>query len=113
MGLGEIGRQRIREECEQKGISWARTHQPSNLPERQAVMLEWIDEQERKEAEAEAAEQKRIARESLEAARLAAETSRDSAIASRRSAFWTMWAAIAAAVSAAVPLLQAAGVLPK
>jgi hypothetical protein len=89
---------------------WAATQTNSELGH---AVMRWALAREHDEREAQAKEQSRLAEESLAAAKLAAEVSRDSAIASRRSAFWTMLAAIAAAVSAAVPLLQAAGVLPK
>lgn len=102
-----------RDQCDREGISWARGALPNRVGEAQEYIREWIDEFERREAAEESAEQRRLAKEAIDAARDSANTSREAAEASRVSARWTMWAAIAAAISAAVPFLQAIGVLPK
>jgi len=116
----EMARERIRKECSDMGISWVRgnlPHAPSSI---QAVYSEWVDEYESIENAQKAAEQMRLTQDGVDAARLAAETSGHAADASRLSAKWTMWAAIAAAfsamaaaLSAAIPILQAYGWLPK
>jgi len=89
---------------------WAALQNGSELGH---AVMRWALGREHEEAGELLKEQRRLAEEAVAAAKLAAETSRDSAVASRRSAFWTMWAAIAAAASAAVPLLQATHILPK
>jgi hypothetical protein len=109
----EYSREKIREECEQNGISWARAVEPDRISAIQVHIREWINDFERKEADEAAKEQRSLTKAAVDAARDAADVSRDAAIASKSSAFWTMWAAIAAAVSALVPIFQAFGWLPK
>ena len=58
-------------------------------PSHRTYFHEWIAEEEQKASD-----------QAMAVARLSAEASREAAIASKKSAFWTMWAAIAAAVSA-------------
>jgi len=105
----------VRRQCDEGGISVAKGLVRSYEHDKfmAGVVLTWIDEYERREAAVETAEQRRLTKESLDAAKDAAATSKEAAVASQRSATWTMWAAIAAAISAAVPFLQAVGVLPK
>lgn len=107
-------REAIRKQCQDLGLSAAKAHliHINELSTREHF-LAWIAEEEQKASDERDREQRRWNEQALEAARLSAETSREAAVASRRSAFWTMLAAIAAAVSAAVPLLQAVNVLPK
>lgn len=116
----EIARERIRDVCDKKGISWVRANLPNEDPPSQAVYREWIDEYENVENAQKAAEQMRLTQDGIDAARLAAEIAGYAAAASRLSAKWTMWAALAAAfsalaaaLSAALPILQAYGWLPK
>lgn len=103
-----------RNQCQTLGLAGAKAEltQITDI-EMRSFFIEWITEQEQKTADARAEEQRRWNEEALEAAKLSAATSREAAIASKRSAFWTMWAAVAAAASAAVPFLQAIHVLPK
>jgi len=102
-------------ECEAHGITraealaktGARTH------EEWLALHEWIANFRQREREDLAEEQRRISEDALYAARDSADISRQAADSSARSAMWTMWAAIAAAATALVPLLQAYGLLKK
>lgn len=111
----------VRAQCESLGLprSRAELHLISDQVT-QAYFREWIEDREHSENEAREAEQRIWNERAITAAQLAAETSREAAAASQRSATWTMWAAVAgalsalaAALSAAIPILQGYGWLPK
>jgi hypothetical protein len=104
----------VRANCEKHGIDWVRARAEDMGGHPHAVSFrQWIYEYERTARERAELEHFRLSEESLEAARLSAETSRDAALASKSSAHWTMIAAIAAAMAALIPLLQAFKLLPK
>jgi hypothetical protein len=106
-------RDAIRRQCEELGLAGAKAHLIHiNDFSMREHFLSWIAEEEQKAIDARDEQQRIWNEQALEAAKLSAATSREAAIASKRSAFWTMWAAIAAAVSAAIPLLQALHILP-
>jgi hypothetical protein len=107
-------RDAIRAQCQELGLAAAKAHliHINELTMREHF-LAWIAEEEQKVSDARDEQQRRWNEQALEAARLSAETSREAAIASKRSAFWTMWAAIAAAASALIPILQGLNWLPK
>jgi hypothetical protein len=71
-----------------------------------SYIIEWLEERRRADAAATEAENLRIANGSLAASQAAAAAARDAAVATKQSARWTMWAAIAAAASAAISLWQ-------
>jgi hypothetical protein len=113
MDVAEIGRERHRAQCDAHGVSWARGNLPNLLPDLQVVYREWIDEYEQREATVERTVQRELMVASIEAAR-------EAALSSKRSAFWTMVAAIVAAIGTlataagvAIPILQGMGQLPK
>lgn len=104
-------RAQIRAQCDRMGISGALSflndvESGNSTP---GYIREWIDEFERREAAAREEAQRQISVAAVEAAQLAANTSRDAAEASRKSAFWTMWAAIAAASSVLFQLVSMLG----
>lgn len=104
----------VRDACEKNGIDWVRARVVSMAGNASALPFQqWLNEYERLEREIAEAEQRRLSEAAIDAAKLSAEISRDAAVAARKSARWTMWAAIAAAVTALIPLLQAYGVLRK
>lgn len=107
-GMMSARRDGIRAQCESLGVSGALSLL-ADMEGRDAnigFVREWIDETLRKEAADRDAEQQRLTLASLEAAQLSARTSNEAANASKKSAKWTAVAAFAAAVSAAIPLIQ-------
>ena len=109
----ETLKERIRKQCNENGIHWARANLPSFLQnEIGPIVSEWIHERDEQERSLREAEHRRLSEEAIAAARDAAEVSRQSAFASAKSARWTMIAAFAAAASALISLAQALHWLP-
>ena len=111
--MWEGERDRYRQECDEKGISWARAVLPDRLPGIQVHIREWIDERERVDAAEAAADQRRLAQDAIDAARDAATVSKEAAIAARNSARWTMVAAMIAGIGILVTVAQGFGWIPK
>ncbi len=119
--IHEKMRLEIRAKCEAMGLAAAIGFEKNQTePFTRMFLNEWIAEKQAQAQEAIIREQFRLAQESVDAAKDSAAVAKESTIiareaaeASKKSAFWTMVAAIAAFTAAAIPLLQALGWLPK
>ena len=112
--MDEQGIRDVLRACEEKGPAWAEAwlEGPQEREVRLAVREWLINQARRAEAERDAV-QRRLAEEAVDAAKRSAETASKAAVASQKAARWTMWAAIAAAATALIPLIQAYGILKK
>lgn len=104
----------IRRQCEREGISWARAGKDTwSDGEIGLYVREWIEEYDLKDRLARERLQDERSAKAVEAAQESARTSSLAAESSRRSATWTMIAAIASAVGALIPLAQTFGWLTR
>lgn len=101
-------------QCEENGLAWAKVFIQGQENSHYGLDVRyWIAERERRDQADRDGEQRRLAEAAIAEAKRAADVSRDAAVASQTSARWTMIAAIAAAASATIPVLQGFGWLPK